>query len=153
MSPIIANSSPKEDRISFCNQYLKPGAVLRFHIPLSRPPKTKRVVVAAIDENINSVGLLFINSDINPNVFLTAKLRKLHLFLTAAERNYLDSDSYLDCSDLHEWQFARLKTKFIAKPQIYLGRLSETDMTKVRQTIITAKTITKKLKKRYGFIG
>jgi len=152
MSPIIANSSPKEDRISFCNQYLKPGAVLRLHIPLSRPPKTKRVVVAAINESINSLGLLFINSQINPNVFRTAKLRKLHLFLTAAERNYLDSDSYLDCSHLYEWQFDRLKAKFIAKPEIYLGRLSETDLTKIKQTIIAAKTIEKRLKKRYGFI-
>ena len=41
MSPIISNSSPKEDRISFCNQHLKPGAVFREYVPHTSPKKIR----------------------------------------------------------------------------------------------------------------
>jgi len=116
------------------------------------PPKVKRFVVIAINAAINSSGLLFINSHVNPNVFPNAKLRKLHLALAADQRTYLDSDSHLDCSRLYELALDRLMSKFVAKPGIYLGQLSKADMAKMSQIVTAAKTIEKKLKRRYGFM-
>lgn len=146
MSPIISNSSPKEDRISFCNHHLKPGAVFREYVPHTSPKKIKRFVVISINEQLFSIALLFINSKKNP------KVQDLNLFLAADKWIFLDDDSYLDCSRLYEWSLDILKRKFIAKPQIYLGKFSEADIGKVRKMVTSAKTVERKLKQRYGFI-
>lgn len=146
MNPLLGDSFTKEYRISFCNRHLKPGAIFRAHVPHTTPPKVKRFIVIAINEAIFSMGLLFINSQVNPN------LRNLNLFLTADQRTYLDNDSYLDCSRLYEWSLPLLRKKFVANPKIYLGHLCDTDMAKARQLVISAKTIERKLKQRYGFL-
>ena len=146
MKPFLGDNFPKEYRISFCNQHLKPGAVFRLFVPHTTPKKIKRFVVIGINEAVFSIGLLFINSETNPNY------KNLNLFLTEDKRAYLDKDSYLDCSWLYEWDLTILKRKFIANPRIYLGQLSEIEMAKATQLIITAKTIKRKLKQRYNFL-
>jgi hypothetical protein len=152
MTPRLGNSFPQDSKQFFCKQNLKLGAVFRLRVPHTRPPKTKRFIVIGINAAINSVGFLFVNSEINPNIFRSSKLKRLHKLLTKKERSYLDSDSYVDCSFIQEWSLNILKNKFLADMNIYLGQVSDKDMLEIKRLVKSAKTIKKSLKKRYGLI-
>lgn len=147
----LGNHFPDEFREQFGERHLKPGAVFKLHIKTTTPPKPKRIVILAINEELALVGYLFINSEMNLNVFHNRYLQSLQLPLTADECEYLEWDSFLDCSHIYEKNVEELKDIFHANIGAYLGEISEADMRKICQLIESAKTIPPKIKKRYGF--
>ena len=116
------------------------------------PPKVKRLVVLAISGDNACVGYLFLNSRINPNVFPTAGLRSLHLPFEAASRDYLDHDSYLDCSDIKDMDLDELKKIISRDPNQHIGELNDTDLKTAKETVKNAPTISKKQKEKYDLI-
>lgn len=97
-------------------------------------------------------GYLFLNSQINPNVFPTARLRAFHLPLEAAGREYLDHDSYLDCSDIKDMDLNRLKEIIFRDPSQHIGKLNEIDLETAKEKLKNAPTISKKQKEKYALI-
>ncbi len=79
-------------------------------------------------------------------------LKQFHLPLKAEGRNYLDHDSFLDCSNLYEYEYNKLLEKCIEDIQTYLDILNEKDMVKILNLTATAKTISRKLKNRYDLL-
>ena len=137
----------KED---FGTRQIEPGSVFRIHVDTTTPPKNKRLVVLAISGDNICVGYLFINSQINPNCFPSAELRALHLPLQANERDYLDHDSYLDCSDIKNITLNELKDIISQNPQQHIGKLSTTDIEAAIDIVKNAPTISKKQKEKYN---
>lgn len=142
-------NSAKED---FSNRAIHPGSVFKIHVTSTMPPKVKRLVVLAISGDNACVGYLFLNSRINPNVFPTAGLRSLHLPFEAASRDYLDHDSYLDCSDIKDMDLDELKKIISRDPNQHIGELNDTDLKTAKETVKNAPTISKKQKEKYDLI-
>lgn len=118
----------------------------------TNPPKIKRFVIIGINEGVALVGYLFINTSINPNVFRTEDLKKLHLPLSKDGRPYIDYDSFLDCSHIYEMSIEKLEDVFSQDYETYLDQVSDDDMAQIRELIKAARTIPAKTKKRYGII-
>lgn len=152
MTPTLGDHFPTEYRESLCDRYVKPGAVFRLQFPYTNPPKIKRFVMIGINEKLARVGFLFINSQINPNIITTSHLQNLQFLMEAHDRPYIDHDSYLDCSRLYEDNFQRLKDNYVLDTKTYLGQLTEADLVRVKQLVISARTIEKRKKKRYGLL-
>lgn len=150
MTPTLGTLFPQNRRSGFCERHIAVGAVFRLYVPETIPPKIKRIVIIGINEELDCLGILFINSDISTYISMRPPLRKLQLSLDADNtRNYLDYDSYLDCSYLYERPKRVLKEKCISDTGIYLGQLSDTDVDKAKQLISSAESIVQKLKTRY----
>ena len=79
MTPRIGDIFPPNARAVFSVNAIKPGTVLRTHVDDTTPPKIKLFVVLAVNETQTSVASLYINSDVNPNMFHREELKNLHL--------------------------------------------------------------------------
>jgi hypothetical protein len=147
ISPLGENF-PEEYRRKFCQDHLKPAAVLRFQSFQTSPPKIKRCVVIALDDESESLALTFINSGKPSNPYL----QPWQLLLECAGRGYLDHDSYLDCAQLYEESFVAVSRMLIRDVDVYLGRMSDGDFEKAKRLVLSAKSIPSKLKKKYGLL-
>jgi hypothetical protein len=128
----------------------RPSAVFRFKTHLTNPPKIKRFVILGISSDIALVVVIFFNSEINVNKFKTDVLKKLHIPLKSKSRSYLDRDSYLDCSQIHEIPYTDIESKYINNTKVYLDNMSSEDFKSAITHIKSAKTIPFKMKKKYG---
>lgn len=139
---------PEEYRKNLANENFKDGAVFKCYHPIAQ--KDKRFILVAHRYDKIQVATIFINSDINPNKFPSQKLKDLHLYFAVADRNYLEHDSFADCSQLIPFSAKDLFQKLIEDPTIHLGVLSEADHKLVRETIKKAFTIRPSQKKEFG---
>ncbi len=70
--------------------------------------------------------------------------------MKAAGRPYLSHDSFADCSKVYEKDFDEILKVLENDASSLLGELSADDLRLVRQTIKTARTISVRVKKKYG---
>lgn len=148
MTPPLGERFPEEYRKKFCHDHLKPVAVLRFQSIQTSPPKIKRSVVIALNDESVSLALTYINSGKPSNPYL----QPWQLHLECEGREYLDRDSYLDCAQLYEENFEVISRMLLRDITVYLGRMSGEDLLKVKSLVALAKSIPFKLKKKYGFV-
>lgn len=150
--PSIGSLFPREVRDDFVNRTILPGSVLRIHVTNTNPPKIKRFVVLSTCDHKVCVGYLFINSEINPNCFPNQKLRDLHLPLSIDECDFLDHDSFLDCSDIKEIEVEKLTEIISRDPSRHIGHLPSSYLQRAIETVKSAPTITKKTKRKFNII-
>ena len=143
---------PKELREQLSNDNLKVGSVLRYYKTNTIPPKLKRAVVVGFDNDKILFASVFINSEVNPNMFPTQRLRDLHLSFEAINRDYIDHDSFVDCSQIHVENVQTVKTLMIDDESVHIGDLSDADCEKVIETLKMAHTIPRAVKRRYGLM-
>ena len=143
---------PDEFREQLAVNNLKIGSVLRYFDDNTIPPKIKRKVVVGFDADKILFAFLYINTEINPNIFPTQSLRDLHLELDITGRDYLDHKSFLDCSQIFEDDTERVKMLMTNDVNIHKGELSKEDFDNVFKKVKSAKTIATKIKRKYGFI-
>lgn len=143
---------PDELREQITSDIFKVGAVLRYHVEFTNPPKTKRLIIIGFDENKVALASVLINSEINPNKFPSEKLKQLHLELEPTGRSFLDHKSYVDCSQIFEQDTEQVKNQLTSNPNIHIGELAPEDLIKVLEKIRSAPTIPAKTKKKFGLI-
>ena len=143
---------PKELREQLSNDNLKVGSVLRYYKTNTIPPKLKRAVVVGFDNDKILFASVFINSEINPNMFPTQRLRDLHLSFEAINRDYIDHDSFVDCSQIHVENVHTVKTLMVNDMSVHIGDLSDADCEKVIEALKMAHTIPRAVKRRYGLM-
>lgn len=141
---------PKETRNQLANVNLQTGAVLKYHVPFTNPPKEKRVIVVAFDSEKALFALVLINSEINEN--LSQEAKNLHLELNANGRPYLDHNSHVNCSQIFEQEVEKVKEILAESPGVHLGNLNEVDLKNVTDKIRGAITITRKQKRKYNLL-
>lgn len=86
---------PEGDKENYVNRHLKPGQVVYLFSHFTNPPKEKYLVIAYYGTN----PLLFtINSKIHPYIASRPDLSKCQVSLRAMDYDFLDHDSYINCS-------------------------------------------------------
>lgn len=96
------------------------------------------------------VGIVFINTEINPKVFPSRELQNLHVFFSHQNRDYLDHDSYVDCSRIYDKDIKMIQNRLIDDIERLFGQLSEDDLQIILTKIQSSRTISNKQKLRYG---
>ena len=66
---------PEETRAQIAADNFKIGAVLKYHMPFTNPPKEKIAVVVGLDTHKVLFAVVLINSAINLNIFRTPELQ------------------------------------------------------------------------------
>ena len=136
----------------FADDNFKIGAVLKHHDASTNPPKLKISVIIGFDSQNLFMASVYINSEINPNIFRSPQARKQHLELDATTRDYLDHTSYVDCSKFRVRDASLIKKLITDDPNVHIGELSSSYLTDVLDKIKNSVTITQSEKKRFGFI-
>jgi len=145
MTLSLGDAFPSSFKDSFSNRKLKPGAVFRLHVPHTTPPKIKRFVVLGIDANKIELAFIFINSNPAPN----PALRSLQLRLPVGKCPFLDHDSYLDCSQVYEWELQTVKNQLMNSLDVHIGELNSGILKNACNAVASAKTVAKRLKNKY----
>lgn len=140
---------PDKLKKNFAEQNITVGTVIKCFVRNTNPPKEKRFVVLGIDTNGNLIGVVYINSDINWKVIRTEELAQLQHFVTKENNDYLDWDSYIDCSDLFELSYEEVNTSIQNKPQNVLGTVDANDLKTIKEHVKKSPKIKPKLLKKY----
>lgn len=152
MSARLGDCFPPEFIARQAKHCIRPGAVFRIMATSTTPPKIKRIVVLGVNQGQALVGHLFINSKINLHVLHSDELRNLQIFLDSGTRDYLDHDSFLDCSDLRTLSIDDIKAFYQKERGVLLGYLSEEDLANAVSKTASARTVNNKLKRLFGLI-
>lgn len=99
-----------------------------------------------------TIAAVYLNSELNTNIFRNKKMQALQIPLKEDGREYLEHDSYVDCSFLHVKQIEKLNEEFKQDRLESLGQTSKEDFDLIKGTLISADTISIKQKKQYGLI-
>ncbi len=148
--PPLADAFSEEFRKQFAETNLKVGSVIKTFVTDTKPQKIKRFVILGISADKLAIGTLYINSEINPNLFPTLELQKLHLKLEKQDRDYIDHDSFLDCSKVYEKEYTDLLAVLQNDANCLIGQLSVDDLRLVKKTVKEARTIPVRTKKKFG---
>ena len=129
---------------------LVPGSIIKTHVGDTNPPKYKRFIIIGEDEAKYLLGTVYINSEVNPNLFPTKKLKDLHIFFPSKKRKYLNHDSYVDCSQIKPKSKKEIEDILEEHSESYLGELTQDDLKLVKEVTKSAFTIDNFTKKRFG---
>jgi hypothetical protein len=149
----LGDHFPKEFQHEHTERTLKIGMVLKLFVNDTTPPKEKRFIIVGFSEDKFSLASLYINSEINKNINWSQEQQALQLELTAETREFLDWDSYVDCSKLILRETRELQTVYASRPEVFIGQLSDQDFEIIITTLKHASTINGKFKKRYGIFS
>ena len=126
------------------------GAVLKTFVKDTHPPKEKYFIVIAFSlENI-AVATVYINSEINPNLFKTEELKNFHLQLRVSDYTFLKHNAFVDCTQLHEKTYAELLVLLQSFPATHVGILTEADYQQIRVSLKATRLISVAVKKKLG---
>ena len=134
------------------NDKIEVGSVLKYFVEDTTPPKYKRMIVIGITDDKVTIATVYINSELNTNVFKNKRMQALQVPIKKEDRDYLEHDSYVDCSFLHVKQIEKLTEEFKNHKLESLGKTSKEDLDLIKGTLISAETISIKQKKQYGLI-
>lgn len=140
----------EDTKKQFAERNIDLGKTLLIEIPNFNLPYKKYWIVVATNEKY--VAGVIINTEINTNVVWNSELKKLHLLIKQQEHSFLSYDSYIDCSALQKFPFEDIRQAIIRNPQIVVGNVTEEILRSIHITITTAKTISIKDKKQFGFL-
>lgn len=150
--PNLGDFFSKDLKEQLASHNFKTGAVLRYHIEFTNPPKIKRLVVVGFDAQKVLFASVLINTEINPKIFPNPALKDLHFELDVANRPYLDHTSFVNCAEIFEQEVEIVRNKLVEQVNTHVGELSEQDLAAVLEKIRGAKTISLKLKRKYGLL-
>jgi hypothetical protein len=147
----LGDHFPKDFQNDYTERALKIGMVLKLFVNDTKPPKEKRFIVVGFSEDKFSLASIYINSEMNKNINWSQEQQALQLELTSETREFLDWDSYVDCSKLIVRETGEIQTALASRPEVCIGQLSNQDLELIITTLRHASTINGKFKKRYGF--
>ena len=143
---------PDEIKKEFAERNIEIGSALFIKIPEVNNRYPKYIVIVSENEKELLIAYVVINSKINKNVFPTSYLKSLHVKIGSLKNDFLENDSYIDCTKIRTHKKDDI-FKFIKKyPEKVCGNIDEETLKKVHNTITIAKTIDKNTKSKFGFI-
>ena len=146
----LADSFPESLRKEFSDRNVELGSVIKLYDQEADKEKW-HILVGFNSDSISTVSVR-INSEKNLNVFNTEFLRYLCHHIKKEKNNFLDHDSYVDCSKLIEWKTEKITSFVTVDPGVVIGRMEEIELDTIRSIIAGARTIEPKQKKKYGLI-
>jgi len=151
MTP-LSDYFPDELQFSRFKEKIEIGSVIRYFVNDTTPPKIKIMIVIGKSSDALTIVTVYVNSELNTNVFRNKTMQDLQILLKKENCEYLQHDSYVDCSALHVKQLDNLKQKFDAAELGSLGKVSSEDLNLIKGKLIRTGTIPLKQKKEYGLI-
>lgn len=148
----LSDLFPQSFRDDFAERNVQIGSIIRVFVRDTIPPKIKRFIVIGFSDDKVLLGTVFINSEINSNIFRTSDLRNLHVPLDANLHDFIDHDSFVDCSKINERSFAEIKQLLSNDPECSKGTISEETMKIISTTLANASTISLSKKRKFGIL-
>jgi hypothetical protein len=127
--------------------HVKQGDII--HMSFPGISHSKFFIVACLTRS-GEIGAVFINSSINPAIFPTEELRKLHYKLKQATYSFLQYDSYADCSDIIPLQHITIEKYLLENPRDYKGKLVQADLIMIIELLSASPKISPKNKLKWG---
>jgi len=140
---------PHKIKKKFAREKLKPGTVLRLFVKDTVPPKIKRLIIIAVDNENYLLATLFINSEINPMLLNSEELIQLQFKIDSNKFDFIKHDSYVDCSKLKPRNIEQLSELIIKDPKTVIGEVDEVTLRKIKKIVKKARTIPVGLKKQF----
>jgi hypothetical protein len=131
-----------EERLKFVRERFQAGAVIKLDCDFTTPPKPKRLLVVAA--NRGRPLLFLINT--SPTEFAKNRPRLInqHLPLAKADENFLDYDSFLDCSTAYDNFDSREIEKTLADDtSLFLGNISRECAAKILELVADSPTLSR----------
>ncbi|TDQ11733.1 hypothetical protein [Pedobacter metabolipauper] len=147
---LLADLIPEEFKNGFAERNVEIGSVIKVFVTDTTPPKEKRLILVGASYDHLHFASVFINSEINPNIFHTQELVDLNYEMLAVKCEFLDDDSFANCSAIKSRTTAWLHQMVMENPSRVLGVVSKEDMTEIKKRIKSARTITPATKKTFG---
>lgn len=89
MSGLLGDFFPDKHKKDFAARSIKQGIVLKCLVDDTTPPKEKRFIIIGTDANKYVVATVYINTEVNENVFRTQRHKDLNIELKESGRDYL----------------------------------------------------------------
>lgn len=125
------------------------GSVFKLHCYIAN--KEKLMIIAGFKYDKSEVAFVHINTEINPNIFRTTKIKDEHLvFDKTEERDFLSHNSFIDCTSLVIRKSEDIYNSIVADLKVHLGNLTEDDLKIVRAKISNSPVIRRDYKKHFG---
>jgi hypothetical protein len=148
----LSDLFPQSFRDDFAERNIQIGSVIRVFVKDTTPPKVKYFIVIGFSDDKVLLGTVFINSAINQNIFNTEYLKGLNIPLDAHIYNFIDHNSFVDCSDIKERSFVEIKQLLSNDPECSKGVVSEETMKIISTTLANASTISLSKKRKFGIL-
>ncbi|MBB2951967.1 hypothetical protein [Sphingobacterium sp. JUb56] len=103
-------------------------------------------------KNEGCCGLIIINSEINENVNRNAFLKSQHILIDVKRHKFLDYDSFVDCTQIHNHKLQDIIDCIVKNPKRLLGNIQPDILEKIYIKILHSKLISKKDKEKYSII-
>lgn len=137
-----------KDKEEFAKRHLGIGTVIRLHDAIAG--KIKRFIIVGESFDKISLAAIFINTEINANVFRDRHSQELQILLSKEENDHLDHDSYADCTDFYEKNKESLIDLIKKDVNIIMGKLCDRSLNEVQAGISSSRKISGSRKKTYG---
>lgn len=145
----LADFFPEGMMQDFANFNLEVGNVIKCFTSHTSPSKEKRFVILGINDNRDYVGSVFINTNVNFNIINSQELLELQYPVKNQANDYLDHDSFIDCSELFEFDRQILYDLLIKEPERALGKVSSEDLEILFDLVKSSPIIEPKILKKY----
>ena len=148
----LSDLFPQSFRDDFAERNIQVGSVIRVFVRDTTPPKIKRFIVIGFSNDKVLLGTVFINSEINQNVFNTEYLKGLNIPLDAQIYDFIDHNSFVDCSNIRERSVLEIKHLLSNDIECSKGVVSEETMKTILATLANASTISPNKKRKFGIL-
>ena len=141
-----------EMKKQFAENNINIGATLLVRISDFNVKYPKYIILVAENNNNNFLAYVVINTKINSNIFPTEYLKSLHVKIDKANHNFLDYDSFVDCTKLREFLKKDVIDFITNNPKKVVGNVTDIIMKKIQNTITRTRTIDEFTKKKFGYL-
>ncbi len=148
----LADAFSEDFKRKFAERNIEIGNACLIRIPGFQVGYAKYIVIVAETDDKILVGFTVINSVINPNIFPTAELQALHVPIGVGDHDFLEYDSFVDCSTLHEITKENIIELIENDPTSVVGSVSDATLRSIHDTIATARTISRAQRRKFGFL-
>ena len=148
----LSDLFPQSFRDDFAERNIQVGSVIRVFVKDTTPPKVKYFIVIGFSDDKVLLGTVFINSTINQNIFNTEYLKGLNIPLDSQMYDFIDHNSFVDCSDIKERSFAEIKQLISNDSECSKGVVFNETMKIISTTLANASTISLNKKRKFGIL-
>lgn len=143
---------PEDFKANIADFNLSIGSVIKCFTTHTNPPKEKRFVILGVNDAGDFIGSVFINTNVNFKVMNSQELRDLQHPVKNQANDYLDHDSYIDCSALFEFSRQIVFELLMREPERALGTVTPDDLKTLLKLVKTSPTIEPKVLKKFNLI-
>jgi len=144
---VLGDAFPEGFKDEYADGNIKPGIVLKLHIPEFNIGHPKRFAIVGVHKK-ESVLVVVFNSENNA----PHRIKDLSLKVKCDGKDYLDKDCYANCAVPREFTFSWLLKSVKDNPGCVLGVMDGKDLGLLQMTLSKARTVNNKIKSKYKIV-